>query len=174
MNPQPEITRLKGSWRWLISGCCTALLITGIAVFTTFFHTPEEHVETRIDYPACEAAVREMGAALKEYNTIRGTDTAPYPSDIRQLDGMGITSDINRLLSIGAADGGGDWLYFWSADSENPSAPLLISPALRGERPLHILLTTDGAVHTVEPSAVEETVRSSPNPPYHIPAPAWK
>ena len=144
------------------------------AAVTAFLLVPRhDDPDSSMAYPAYEVAVREIGTALIEYNTTHGTDTAPYPSDIRQLDGMGITSNIDKLLSVHPEDAG-DWLYFWAADSENPSAPLLISPALGDERPGHILLTVDGAVRIVDPAFVAEAARSSLEPPYKVHAPLIK
>jgi type II secretory pathway pseudopilin PulG len=118
--------------------------------------------------------VRQIGTALMAFHQDQGTDTAPYPSDIRQLDPMGYTTNVSELLAVRKLHAG-DWYYFWSADAEDPSAALLISPPLK-TKPSdvdanHILLTTAGAVRTVEPYVVDAALKASPEPPVKVPAP---
>ncbi len=117
--------------------------------------------------------VRQAGVALAEYHTAWGTDTAPYPSDIRQLDTMGITGDLGALLSL-RPEHRGDWLYFSAADAENADAPLLISPPLRHgpQPPVRILLTTSGRVDVRTPEETDAVIRSSPVPPDRVPSTA--
>lgn len=119
---------------------------------------------------AISANVRQIGFALSEYNLEHGTDTAPYPSDIRQLDSIGITTNIDTLLAIPPSPSGtaGEWLYFSAADSENPAAPLLISPPLSQKS---VVLKVDLSVTTLRQSDVDALVKSSPVPPDKIPAP---
>jgi len=122
----------------------------------------------------CMGNVRQIGAALGAFHTDQGTDTAPYPSDIRQLDSMGYTTNVSALLEVQAKHRG-DWLYFWAADSEDPSAALLISPQLKSSPgdvdANHVLLTTAGAVRLVEPYVVDAALKASPEPPVKVPAP---
>ncbi len=118
--------------------------------------------------------VRQIGTALVAFHQAQGTDTAPYPSDIRQLDPMGYTTNVSELLTVRRLHAG-DWLYFWSADAEDPSAALLISPPLKNHlsdvNANHILLTTSGAVRVVEPYVVDAALKASPEPPVKVPAP---
>lgn len=121
--------------------------------------------------------VQIIGEALVDFNQNQGTDTASYPSDIRQLDSLGYTTNINELLTV-RSQHHGDWLYFWAADSEDPSAALLISPPLV-QKPndpdaKHVLLTTGGAVRIVEPYVVDGALKASPEPPVKVPAPLKK
>lgn len=118
--------------------------------------------------------VRQIGTALVAFHQAQGTDTAPYPSDIRQLDPMGYTTNVSELLTV-RKQHAGDWLYFWSADSEDPSAALLISPPLKrhvGDVDANsVLLTTSGAVRIVEPYVVDAALKASAEPPVKVPAP---
>jgi hypothetical protein len=111
---------------------------------------------------------------LHEFQTTRGTDTAPYPSDIRQLDEMGITEDIRSLLKLDPKFAG-DWTYFWAADSENKAAPLLISPRLAAKDrssalKQYLLINVGGSIQLVTPPERERAVRSSPTAPIPIPS----
>lgn len=118
---------------------------------------------------ACQSNVRLIGSSLLTYNMEHGTDTAPYPSDIRQLDSMGITSNITELLKIPGRDGKtppGNWLYFSAADSENPSAPLLISPLIRSK---HVVLYTDMSTATLNKSELTSVISAAPVAPEQIP-----
>lgn len=117
---------------------------------------------------------RQIGLGLMDFHEEQGTDTAPYPSDLRQLESMGYVHDLDGLLTVGKKHAG-DWLYFWAADAEDPEAVLLISPPL-GKKPgdadaNSILLTTSGAVRTVEPYVVHKALETTPEPPVKIPAP---
>jgi len=127
--------------------------------------------KTEVEYMA---NVRQIGVALGTFNVEQGTDTAPYPSDIRQLDPMGYTTNVGELLTVQRPHAG-DWLYFWAADAEDPSAALLISPPLKSHpadvNADHILLTTSGAVRVVEPYVVDAALKASPEPPEKVPAP---
>ena len=121
--------------------------------------------------------VRQIHLALQQYQIENGTDTAPYPSDVRQLDALGFTTNINELLTVSPRNAG-DWLYFSAADSENPDAPLLISPGL-GSRATpasldHVFLNVGGSVRIVEPYVVAEAVKKSLVAPEKIPAPVKK
>jgi hypothetical protein len=123
---------------------------------------------------AYSANVRQISVALTQYQAEHGTDTAPYPSDIRQLDSMGITTNIDTLLTV-SKQNPGDWLYFSAADSENPDAPLLVSPPVGNPaQPAsldYVFLNVGGAVRIVEPYVVEEALKNATVPPEKIPAP---
>ena len=128
----------------------------------------------KADQMACIANVREIWTGLNEYQTTQGTDTAPYPSDIHQLNPMGITTNIGALLSVKPSYAG-EWLYFSAADSENPSALLLVSPAIgpnrSSSRAEHVTLTVDGTTSVQRWEQVEKLIKESPVPPDRIPAP---
>ena len=128
----------------------------------------------KADQVMCMNNVRQIWTGLNEYQTTQGTDTAPYPSDIRQLDSMGFTTNIETLLLVKPTDTG-DWLYFSAADSENPSALLLVSPAIghksNSSRAEHVTLTVDGTTTVRRWKQVEKMIKDSPVPPDHIPAP---
>jgi hypothetical protein len=117
----------------------------------------------------CESNVRLIGSALLTFNIEHGTDTAPYPSDLRQLDSMGITTNIRHLLEVsdrGPNGKRGDWLYFSAADSENPSAVLLISPLIRTK---HIVLHADMSVSRISKRELQSLISAQPVPPDSIP-----
>lgn len=114
--------------------------------------------------------VRNVGTALREFSVEHGTDTEPFPADLRQLDAMGITTNVERLLALppfkpGAAN---EWLYFSAADPENGEAPLLVSPALNLD---FVVLTVDQSVKTLRQPHLDRLVKSSPTPAVKIPAP---
>lgn len=113
--------------------------------------------------------------ALKEFQTRQGTDTAPYPSDIHQLDEMGITHDIRSLLTL-KPQFAGDWLYFSAADSEDPAAPLLVSPRLAAQDrspalPQQLVMTVSGAIQIKTPLEAQKLIDASPTPPVRFAAP---
>jgi len=113
--------------------------------------------------------------ALHEFQKKHGTDTAPFPSDIHQLDEMGVTDDIRSLLAV-KPQFAGDWLYFSAADSENKQAPLFVSPILsRKTGPPHLqrqlVVTVGGSVQILDSEAAEKRVKESPTPPERFPAP---
>ena len=156
-----------GSFALILVGALLTGLLTPL-----FIRQQQEKIEA-----AYVENVRQIGKALVEFNTKQGTDTAPYPSDIRQLEAMGYTTDISELLAV-RNQHAGDWLYFWAADAEDPSATLLISPPLnrRPDDPdaNRLLLTTGGAVRIVEPYVVDAALKASPEPPEKVPAPVRK
>lgn len=117
---------------------------------------------------ACQSNVRLIGSALVSYNIEHGTDTAPWPSDIRQLDSMGITTNISDLLKIRGSGQRkpGSWLYFSAADSENSSAVLLISPLIRTK---HVVLYTDSSIDTIRKDELQSLISAQPVPPDPIP-----
>lgn len=114
----------------------------------------------------CISNIRQLGIALAEYSETQGTDTNPFPSDLRQLDSMGITSNVERLLVVPSAQSG-DWIYFWSADLENPNSVLLISPRIGGKS---VMLKVDQSVSLVDQPEIEKALQS-PNEPVRFPAP---
>lgn len=160
---------------WLGYGSMVLILLVFVVAFLTGLLAPlfirQQQKATEVEYIA---HVRQIGAAMVAYHQEQGTDTAPYPSDIRQLDSIGYTTNLDELLTV-KRQHAGDWLYFWTADSEDPNAALLISPALK-RRPeeqdaKQILLTTSGAVRIVEPYVVDAALKDSPEPPLKVPAP---
>jgi hypothetical protein len=153
---------------WLGYGSLSLFLLAGLLA-PLFISAPQ-----RKNDMAYLNNVRQIGTALVAFHQAQGTDTAPYPSDIRQLDPMGYTTNVSELLTVQRRHAG-DWLYFWSADAEDPSAALLISPSLKRHlsdvNANHILLTTSGAVRIVEPYVVDAALKASPEPPVKVPAP---
>lgn len=143
----------------LLAGLLTPLIIR------------QQHKIVETDYTD---NVRLIGTALTAFQRDQGTDTAPYPSDIRQLDPMGYTTNVSELLTV-RKNHAGDWLYFWSADPEDASAALLISPPLKqnpaDEDAGSIMLTTSGAVRIVEPYVVDAALKATAEPPVKVPAP---
>lgn len=110
--------------------------------------------------------------ALNEFQKNRGTDTEPYPADIRQLDQIGITSDIGSLLEL-KRQFAGDWLYFSAADPENGNAPLLISPSLvnpsrRVGIKQHLVMTVDGSIQLLSPKETQKRIESSSTLPNRV------
>lgn len=129
---------------------------------------------TKADQTKCLMNVRQIWSGLNDFQTTQGTDTAPYPSDIHQLDSTGFTTNIGDLLSVKPTYAG-DWLYFSAADSENPSALLLVSPAIGSARlspkAEHITLTVDGTTSVQRWNTIEKLIMESPVPPDRISAP---
>lgn len=158
----------------LILGYASFALIPIIAALAGFTAPMVLRQRVKADQMHCITNVRQISGGLDEFQTTQGTDTAPYPSDIRQLDSFGITTNIEELLSV-RSDYAGDWLYFSAADSENPSALLLVSPAIGPKRTPaeseHIVLTVDGATTVHRWKQIEKQIQESPTPPDRIPAP---
>lgn len=158
----------------LILGYASFALIPIIAALAGLTAPMVLRQRAKADQAHCLVNVRQISGGLNEFQTTQGTDTAPYPSDIRQLDSMGITSNIEELLSV-RPNYAGDWLYFSAADSENPSALLLVSPAIGPKRTPaereHIVLTVDGTTTIHRWKLIEKQIQESPVPPDHIPAP---
>jgi len=152
---------------WLGYGSLVLIILTGL--LAPFFIRPQQKAQE----VAYLNNVRQIGAALVAFHQAQGTDTAPYPSDIRQLDPMGYTTNVSELLTV-RRQHAGDWLYFWAADAEDPSAALLISPPMKSHpadvNANHILLTTSGAVRIVEPYVVDAALKATPEPPVKVPA----
>ena len=124
--------------------------------------------EIRREISPTERNMLQLGAALQQFQLENGTDTAPYPSDIRQLESMGFITDIEALLEIRSSEKViGDWLYFWAADSENGSAPLLISPMIGTS---YLVLRVNGNVDVVHQSRLEHVIQSSPVPTDKVPS----
>lgn len=111
--------------------------------------------------------LREIGMGLAEYQSGQGTKAAPYPADIRQLETMGLTPDVTRLLTVKERHSGG-WLYFSTADPANPAAPLLISPRV-GRK--YLALKVDQSITPLSQRQADELIASSPTPALAIPAP---
>ncbi len=110
--------------------------------------------------------------ALNEFHETRGTDTEPYPADLRQMDPLGITDDMGSLLAV-KPEFAGDWLYFSAADPENRAAPLLISPPLvvkdgRVGLKERLVVSVGGAVQMMTADEVEKQIASSPVPPIPV------
>jgi len=122
------------------------------------------HEEVRPEIARTEQNMRELGSALRQFHLENGTDTAPYPSDIRQLESMGFTTNIEELLKFGDTDNP-KWLYFSAADSENGSAPLLISPSIRNRR---LVLRIDQSVAPIREDQLGDLINSSPVPPDEV------
>lgn len=143
------------------------------AIKSLFTPTVVPH-RVKADLTVSLTNVREIWKGLNEYQTAQATDTAPYPSDIRQLDSMGFTTNVEELLSL-RAEYAGDWLYFSAADSENPSALLLVSPDIGYKHSPsgagHVVLTVDGTAAIWPWEQVEKRMKESPVPPDRIPAP---
>jgi len=147
---------------------------SSIALVPCFIAIAGLRIRAKADQTKCMINVREIWTGLNEFQTTQGTDTAPYPSDIRQLDSMGFTTNVEELLSL-QPEYAGDWLYFSAADSENPSALLLVSPNIGPKHsPIgggRVTLTVDGKAAIWTWEQVEKRMKESPVPPDHIPAP---
>lgn len=158
----------------LILGYGSIVFVPFIPAIKSLFTPTVVPHRLKADQTGCLTNVREIWKGLNEYQTNQATDTAPYPSDIRQLDSMGFTTNVEELLSL-RAEYAGDWLYFWAADSENPSALLLVSPDIGHEhspsKAGHVALTVDGTAAIWPWELVEKRMKESPVPPDRIPAP---
>lgn len=152
----------------LILGYGSLLLIPSFVIIASI------NIQAKAAQATCMINVHEIWIGLDDFKTSQGTDTAPYPSDIHQLDSMGFTTNIRDLLSVDPKHAG-DWLYFSAADSEDPSALLLVSPAIGPNHALtrakHITLTVDGTTSVQPWNAVEKLIKESPVPPDRVPAP---
>lgn len=158
----------------LILGYVSLALIPFIAAVAGLTAPLIVRQQAKAEQVKCRMNVRQIWIGLNDFQQAQGTDTAPYPSDIHQLDSMGFTTNIGELLSVKPSHAG-DWLYFSAADSENPSALLLVSPAI-GRNPSspqaeHITLTVDGTTSVQRWSAIENLIKESPTPPDRVPAP---
>lgn len=111
--------------------------------------------------------MQTLSIGFKAYQIEKGTDTAPYPSDIRQLESMGYVDRIESCLTVKKKHAG-DWLYFSTADSENPDEPLLISPKLGNKR---LLLEVDGNIREVDEAQAADITNNPAVPPTRVPAP---
>jgi hypothetical protein len=158
----------------LILGYGSIVFVPFIPAIKSLFTPTVVPHRVKGDLTGCLINVREIWKGLNEYQTAQGTDTAPYPSDIRQLDSMGFTTNIEELLSL-RTEYAGDWLYFYAADSENPSALLLVSPDIGHKQSPsgagHVVLTVDGTAAIRSWDDVEKRMKESPVPPDRIPAP---
>jgi type II secretory pathway pseudopilin PulG len=110
----------------------------------------------------CMSHVRQIGMALEDYRMDHGS----YPPDLKLLETQGITTNIDDLLRMNARNSG-DWLYFPKADTHQPEAPLLISPAINDT---HAVLQVDLAVSPMSKADVSHAV-SGMDTPVRIPAP---
>ncbi len=110
--------------------------------------------------------VRQIGLALMEYQAEHGTDGAPFPPDLKQLDSLGITTTIDQLLKVSGSNMG-EWLYFPTADPATPSATLMIAPDIGGKS---AVLTIDMAVRSLPRERVLELEGASGSPAVRIPA----
>lgn len=158
----------------LILGYGSFALILGLSTIAGLTAPLILRQRAKADQAHCVSNVRQISGGLNEFQLTHGTDTAPYPSDIRQLDSFGITTNIEELLSV-RSEYAGDWLYFSAADSENPSALLLVSPAVGPKRTPsqseHIVLTVDGTTTIHRWQQIEKQIQESPTPPDRVPAP---
>ena len=157
----------------LILGYGSIVFVPFIPAIKSLFTPTIVPHRVKADLTQCLTNVREIWKGLNEYQTNQATDTAPYPSDIRQLDSLGFTTNIEELLSL-RAEYAGDWLYFSAADSENPSALLLVSPDIGHKhspsKAGHVALTVDGTAAIWSWELVEKRMKESPVPPDRIPA----
>ncbi len=110
---------------------------------------------------------RQIGLALTEYEAGHGTVEEPYPADLAELQSLGLTTNLEELLSVRSVHAG-DWIYFPSADSRSGAATLLISPSIGGKV---AMLSVDMGVRLLPDQEAEEAVRSSSGPVRRIPAP---
>ncbi len=110
--------------------------------------------------------VRQIGLALMEYQAEHGADGAPFPPDLKQLDSLGITTNIDQLLTVSGSNMG-EWLYFPTADPATPSATLLIAPDIGGKS---AVLTIDMAVRSLPRERVLELEAATASPAVRIPA----
>lgn len=156
-----------------------AVILVALSIVAGFFITnritPEKENNVPEATAPAQSGVREVLIALRDYNKDLGTDTAPYPSDIHELESRGYIESVTDALGENTYVSG-DWLYFSAADSEYGAAPLLISPLHFGE---HIVSYVDGSASDVSPEKVAEFVAQAPYPPQRIPVKAkaranWK
>ena len=107
--------------------------------------------------------VRQIGMALEEYRTDRGS----YPPDLKLLQTEGITTNIDELLAVNARNDG-EWLYFPKADTTKPNSHLLISPLIHR---MHVVLQVDGSVRPMDKARLPAPEISGEDAPVRIPAP---
>ena len=108
------------------------------------------------------ANVRQLGTMLEEYHVSEGK----YPVDLHQLESLNPAANVEALLSKPHTLVG-EWLYFQGADSEDPSALLLVSPTV-GKK--NVTLKVDGAVKLMAEDKMIEAASISKTAPERIPA----
>ena len=113
----------------------------------------------------CVGKMRQICLALNEYHAENGTDAAPFPTDLKQLDTLGITTNIDELLKVsrGSSDG---WLYDPNAEPKNPSATLLIAPVIGKQA---AVLTVDLAVQSLPQARALELENAAGGPVLRVP-----
>lgn len=157
----------KAATTGLILGYSTLALIPLIAFFTGLATPLIVRQREKAEQIIYTNNIREIGMGLAEYQDKHGTGTAPYPSDIRQLEMLGLVNDMSRLLTV-KKHRIGDWRYFSAADPGDPAAPLLISPRVGTK---YLTLKVDQSVTPLSQKQTDELIASSPAPGLAIPAP---
>jgi len=156
----------KAAKAGLILGYGSLVLIPVVAALAGLAAPLVIRVRHKSEQTACMVNVRQIGVALTEYQAQRGTDTNPYPSDLKQLESMGILTDVDDLLSLPTTRTG-EWIYFWSADPSDPGALLLVSPPI-GRKSVGLFVGQ--SVRLIDPEEITKALEGS-NEPVRFPAP---
>ena len=151
----------------LVLGYGSFLLIPLIAVLAGLTAPLVVRQADKAQLLVYQTNMQTLSNGFKAYQFEKGTDTAPFPSDIHQLESMGYVSGVEQCLTVKKKHAG-DWLYFSTADSENPAFPLLISPRIGVKR---LLLKVDGTVKEVAEAETQNAIKLSPVEPTRLPAP---
>lgn len=168
MRRVPDSSNPNPSRRARVLGYGSLALLL-VAIIPAIIPAPPSENNVGGQISVCQEQIGEIGLSLNTFHLEQGTDTAPYPSDLRQLESMGFITNLSELLRVpdrGPTGQHGDWLYFSAADSENPEAVLLISPAIRT---WHVVLRTDLSVDTIRKDQLQGLINAQPVPPDPIP-----
>lgn len=138
------------------------VMISALAGLTAPLIIRQRH---KADQVECISKMRQIGLALMEYQAEKGTDAAPFPTDLKELDTLGITTNIDELLKVSRGDSG-EWLYFPTADPKDPAATLLISPGMGGKA---VVLTTDLSVKSLPEARALELENAAGGPVLRVP-----